>query len=71
MALAKYDYLFEGEEFARVDKELDGDELVIYWEDGTEIYTKDEVNDWTPSDFSSYLNLYDREAFAAVAENVF
>jgi hypothetical protein len=73
-AIAKYADLFEddNEEFARVEKEIAyDDKIYIYWDDGVELYTKEDVNDWTPSDFSSYLNLYDREAFAAVAENVF
>ena len=59
----------DNEEFVRVEKVVEGDEVLIYWDDGVEFYTKDDVEEWTSSDFVSYLALYDENAYISVMEN--
>lgn len=58
----------DNEEFVRVEKAVEGDEVLIYWDDGVEFYTKYDVEEWTSSDFANYLCLYDGEAFISVME---
>lgn len=70
LAVIKHSELFadDNKEFARVEKVVDGDAAVIYWDDGVEVYQKDEVEEWTSSDFKAYLSLYDGDAFVSVME---
>lgn len=58
----------DNEEFVRVKKVVEGDELTIYWDDGVEFYPKEDVEEWTSSDFANYLGLYDGDAFISVME---
>lgn len=58
----------DNEEFVRVEKVIEGDEVLIYWDGGVDFYAKDDVEEWTSSDFANYLNLYDGDAFISVME---
>lgn len=58
----------DNEEFVRVEKVIEGDEVLIYWDGGVEFYPKEDVEEWTSSDFANYLGLYDGEAFISVME---
>lgn len=58
----------DNEEFVRVKKVVEGDELTIYWDDGVEFYPKEDVEEWTSSDFANYLGLYDEDAYISVME---
>ena len=70
LAIIKHCELFadDNEEFVRVEKVIEGDEVLIYWDAGVEFYPKDDVEEWTSSDFANYLSLYDGEAFISVME---
>ena len=58
----------DNDEFVRVEKVVEGDEVTIYWDKGVEFYLKEEVEEWTSSDFVSYLALYDEDAYISVME---
>lgn len=45
------------EEFRSVKILVERSEVRIYWESGVEVFTKDEVEEWDFSDFTSYLTV--------------
>lgn len=70
LAIIKHCDLFaeDNEEFARVPKVVNEDEVDIYWDDGLMSYPRDEVEEWQYVDFLSYLALSDGNAYIAVME---
>ena len=58
----------DSEEFARVDKVVTEEEVLIHWDRGVESYPRDEVETWTAHDFSSYLALWNENTFVSIME---
>lgn len=70
LAMIKHADLFAGnsEEFVRAHKVIGEDEVAIYWDDGLMSYPRDEVEEWTASDFGAYLGLSVNADFISVME---